>query len=404
MRKPLHKESCFLPVVIFVVLFSQAPLAIGQDRTVPQRPREPIQLGPVTSAPAAPAVKPAQPSDVPQPTVVLKPGETPGIAVKELVTVEPKAVTWERLTAETVREPGLAKKVTITNNTGQLANLANVRSSNPLFAVEPPRVIEPGRRFELTVRVASALKPGNNIGTVDFSTGIATAPTFSIPVSVYVVPDVEATPSGVVVGSNRSSTQQHQVSVQNHTKTPVKLSSPQVSNPVLKVGLQESQPGMGYSLTVEIPAGSTLAPDGEKITLKTDSPTVPEIIIPVWEIRPPITASSPPAPLAVATLPTPAAAPGAPAPVVAPASPAPAAAPSSPVPAVTELPPPGPMTRVPINDVDPVTGKPLTPTSPTLPYKGYSIGFCCDKSAGYTGGWERMSERDKDAFVLKYVK
>jgi hypothetical protein len=51
-----------------------------------------------------------------------------------------------------------------------------------------------------------------------------------------------------------------------------------------------------------------------------------------------------------------------------------------------------------------VTGKPLTPSSPTLVYKGYAIGFCCAQSSGYTGGWERMSEKDKDAFVRKYLK
>ncbi len=70
----------------------------------------------------------------------------------------------------------------------------------------------------------------------------------------------------------------------------------------------------------------------------------------------------------------------------------------------TFLPPPAPGTRTPINDTDPVTGKPLTPTSPVLAYKGYQIGFCCDKSAGYTGGWERMSESQRDAFVRKYLK
>ena len=73
-------------------------------------------------------------------------------------------------------------------------------------------------------------------------------------------------------------------------------------------------------------------------------------------------------------------------------------------PAVTSLPPPAPGTRVPLNDVDPVTGKPLTPSSPTTNYKGYAIGFCCDQSEGYRGAWARKSESEKDAFVRKYLK
>ena len=36
--------------------------------------------------------------------------------------------------------------------------------------------------------------------------------------------------------------------------------------------------------------------------------------------------------------------------------------------------------------------------------KGHTIGFCCAKSSGYTGGWDRMSEVPKDAFVTRFVK
>ena len=59
---------------------------------------------------------------------------------------------------------------------------------------------------------------------------------------------------------------------------------------------------------------------------------------------------------------------------------------------------------VPINDVDPVTGKPIGPSSPTLKYKGYNIAFCCEASSGYKGDWDQMSEAQKDAFVKRYLK
>jgi len=73
-------------------------------------------------------------------------------------------------------------------------------------------------------------------------------------------------------------------------------------------------------------------------------------------------------------------------------------------PVVASLPPPAPGTRVPLNDVDPVTGKPITPSSPTITYKGYVIAFCCADSEGYKGAWARMSESQKDAFVRRYLK
>ena len=135
---------------------------------------------------------------------------------------------------------------------------------------------------------------------------------------------------------------------------------------------------MVYTLTVDIPADCVLAPDGEKITLKTDCPSVSEIVIPIREIRVPTTNPVPPAPVATPLPP--------------------------PAPLATDLPAPAPGTKTPLNDTDPVTGKPLTASSPTLAYKGYVIGFCCASSAGYKGGWDRMSEKEKDAFVRKYLK
>jgi len=71
---------------------------------------------------------------------------------------------------------------------------------------------------------------------------------------------------------------------------------------------------------------------------------------------------------------------------------------------LSSLPPPAPGTRVPLNDVDPVTRKPIEAASPTITYKGYVIGFCCDQSSGYRGGWARMDDAQKDAFVRRYLR
>ncbi len=58
----------------------------------------------------------------------------------------------------------------------------------------------------------------------------------------------------------------------------------------------------------------------------------------------------------------------------------------------------------PINDVDPMTGELIRPDSPATVYKGHVIAFCCDKSPAANGGWERMSEAEKDAFVARFVE
>ena len=68
------------------------------------------------------------------------------------------------------------------------------------------------------------------------------------------------------------------------------------------------------------------------------------------------------------------------------------------------VPLPGPGTRVPINPVDLFTDKPTTFSSPTKPYKGYSVAFCCANSAGYNGGWDGLTEAEKDTYVRSFLK
>ena len=73
-------------------------------------------------------------------------------------------------------------------------------------------------------------------------------------------------------------------------------------------------------------------------------------------------------------------------------------------PAITGLPPAPTGPQSPINNVDPVTNEPITARSPTIVYKGQVIAFCCRNSKGLNGGWERMSEAEKDAFIKRWVK
>lgn len=73
-------------------------------------------------------------------------------------------------------------------------------------------------------------------------------------------------------------------------------------------------------------------------------------------------------------------------------------------PVLAGLPPPGPSTRVPVNPVDRFTGKPITAISPNIQYKGYVIAFCCPHSTGYRGGWDRLSEAEKDTYVRGFLK
>lgn len=74
------------------------------------------------------------------------------------------------------------------------------------------------------------------------------------------------------------------------------------------------------------------------------------------------------------------------------------------MPITAGLPPPTIETRVPVNAIDRFSGNPILASSPTVAYKGYVIAFCCGKSAGYTGGWDHLSEAEKDTYVRGFLK
>jgi hypothetical protein len=66
--------------------------------------------------------------------------------------------------------------------------------------------------------------------------------------------------------------------------------------------------------------------------------------------------------------------------------------------------PPAAGVKVPINTVDLFTGKPIGVMSPSKTYKGYTIGFCCANSAGLNGGWDSLTEAEKDTYVRNFLK
>jgi len=68
------------------------------------------------------------------------------------------------------------------------------------------------------------------------------------------------------------------------------------------------------------------------------------------------------------------------------------------------LAPPPPGTRVPVNPVDLFSGKPTNFASPTKTYKGYVVAFCCANSAGLNGGWDGLTEAEKDTYIRSFLK
>ncbi|MHC4082405.1 MAG: hypothetical protein ACYS15_09630 [Planctomycetota bacterium] len=52
-----------------------------------------------------------------------------------------------------------------------------------------------------------------------------------------------------------------------------------------------------------------------------------------------------------------------------------------------------------VNDVCPMSGRPIDPNGPTVEYDGKTVGFCC---GGCVSPWDKMTRAEKDAFLAQY--
>jgi hypothetical protein len=191
----------------------------------------------------------------------------------------PASASFGRLTREQAAK-GDVRKVTLVNNVPTPANLTDVRCSNSAFTAQVA-VLEPGRKFELTVNLAPQEKPGSVSGTVDFSTGLTESPTMQLPVSAFIAPDLEVSPDRFFLPGGRTAPMTREFFVRNNASQPLKVTEVSVTNPALKTNLQEMQPGTQYRITVEVPADFDAPPIGEEITFKTDSTATPQGEIPI---------------------------------------------------------------------------------------------------------------------------
>jgi hypothetical protein len=52
-----------------------------------------------------------------------------------------------------------------------------------------------------------------------------------------------------------------------------------------------------------------------------------------------------------------------------------------------------------VNDVCPMSGRPVDPNGATVEYHGKTVGFCSD---GCVSPWDKMTDDEKAAFLAQY--
>jgi hypothetical protein len=200
--------------------------------------------------------------------------------------VTPVSAAFARVPQRSRNPAELVRSLTIVNNVTSPAKLDQIKVPNDSFKAEI-KELEKGKKFELIVSLVQPLKPGPTYGSIEMATGMSELPILKVPVNAFVVADVDVTPNQLALPATRAAALQRQLYVRNNVQAPVKLSDIKCTNPALKVDLRETQAGVAYLITVNVPADYKMAPGGDKITIKTDNPLLPEVTVPVTEIPTP---------------------------------------------------------------------------------------------------------------------
>ncbi|MBI5764179.1 MAG: DUF1573 domain-containing protein [Planctomycetes bacterium] len=198
----------------------------------------------------------------------------------QMVQAAPSSALFGNTSSTTARESTLTRKITITNNSESPLTLASPKSSNNAFSAEI-KPLEEGKKWELTVALSQELPNGAVTGNIEIETGLKDIPKITIPCNAYLVSDVDVVPNKVAIPETRTVPMQRDFYVRNNAAKPLAIADLASSNPALKLTMQETQPGMAYRVTMEVPPDAKLSKDGETVTFSTNNPAYAKMTIPV---------------------------------------------------------------------------------------------------------------------------
>lgn len=214
-------------------------------------------------------------------------GATIALQVKgelwESIQATPNNALFGNVAVGQTKDAAVVRKLTIANNTDAPVKLGAVKNMSTVFTGDIKEV-EAGKKWELTVTLKMPQPPGVVNGMMELETGVSDPPKLQIPCSAYLVADVDVVPNKMVLPAARTARLQRDFYVRNNGGKPIHLSDLAASNSMLKVGMQETQPGMSFRVTMDVPTEYKAPKDGDKITFKTDNPSYPTITIPITEL------------------------------------------------------------------------------------------------------------------------
>ncbi len=210
--------------------------------------------------------------------------------VKQRVNIDPpKGGTFGRIKPnETVK-----RTLTLTNNTESPIKLSLMAPTTKTFTAELTEK-KPGQVYELALKTQPPYQDKYNRGQIKLRTNIPEQPIITIPTNVYALPQVEITPPEIIIPKATPASRKQPIRVTFNTDEPYKVLSATVDGDI-KTTIVETRKNY-YTVTLDIPANYFPPVAGQKVTLKTDFPDKPEVVVNIGRKRTPPVRKTPPKP------------------------------------------------------------------------------------------------------------
>ncbi len=154
---------------------------------------------------------------------------------------------------------------------------------------------EPGKEFELVIKVEPPFKIGYERTTVSVQTNLEEPKNLTIRVNLHIPDRIDVIPNQLLVDNQPTSPVARQLTLTNYGDNPVKVLTAKADDPKIGTVLAARKVGKVYAITVSIPAGYSIPAEGRKLILSTDDAEKPTVEIPIRAIRPRAVAQRPPA-------------------------------------------------------------------------------------------------------------
>ncbi len=178
------------------------------------------------------------------------------------------------------RTHSMGRMATLTYHGQGAINYLSAKSSSTKFKATVKKILQGPNAMVTVNTVEPPFEIGEHNAVITVESDCKEQPTIDVPVTLYQPPRIEITPAEVTAPKIRR-LQRRTVSIRNNGMESLNILGVDKSNRRIRTQFYPEPDGFSYKLELTFPANFICAPQGEKVTVRTDDEESSEIVIPI---------------------------------------------------------------------------------------------------------------------------